>query len=155
MTWIRRTCREDGSCVRTVVVRGEIAEQLQAVSRQQKTRCGRCRRSTHTVKQCAVITCVALCVWVFTRRCQCEQSCRGVATSRLTAHSSYRALPDIIVGTLLPHLCVLAPLLNTLFLASLGNFPPHHKVGVNQSKLINIYRRYVNTPFTIMYHAKS
>ena len=28
----------------------------------------------------------------------------GFATSRLTAHSSYRALPDIIVGTLIPHL---------------------------------------------------
>ena len=54
---------------------------------------------------------------------------RWVATSRLTAHSSYRALPNVIVGTLMPHLCVLAPLLNTLLLASythrLVTFPPH------------------------------
>ena len=77
MTWRRRTCREDGLFGRSVVVHGEIAEQSQAVSRQQKTRCGRCRRSTHTIKQCAVITWWHCVVWVFTHRCQCEQSCRG------------------------------------------------------------------------------
>ena len=59
ITCRRRTCREDGSCGNTVVVHGEIAEHSQAVNGQQKTRCGRCRRSTHSVKQCAAIICVA------------------------------------------------------------------------------------------------
>ena len=31
MTWRRRTCREDSSCGRSVVVHGETAEQSQAV----------------------------------------------------------------------------------------------------------------------------
>ena len=72
---------------RSVVLHGEIAEQSQAVSRQQKTRYSRCRQSTHTVKQCAVINCVVLC-------------CLGFHSplSMQAKLSSYQALPDIIVN---------------------------------------------------------
>ena len=72
---------------RSVVLHGEIAEQSQAVSRQQKTRYSRCRQSTHTVKQCAVINCVVLC-------------CLGFHSplSMRAKLSSYQALPDIIVN---------------------------------------------------------